>query len=258
MVNREEFIKKAKAGVQKAFSRRDLLIMQAVRSVDDLDETKNTLFTRVLDWTKFNFPEIDISNEETLCAVIGRFGVKENFDYTALAEIVGDNKATELMEAAENSYGAEFKAEDIKPLRELAAKTRELYIARKELEKYVELAAKQIFPNICELIDPLLTGRMITTAGGLERFAKMPGSTIQVLGAEKALFKHLHKGSKPPKHGLLFQSPLVRDAKEDRRGRIARALAAKLAIAAKADFYTHNSIGAKLRKDLDERISKIE
>jgi len=112
--------------------------------------------------------------------------------------------------------------------------------------------------NLSYLTDPLLASRLVTIAGGLARLAKMPGSTIQVIGAEKALFKHLRKGTKPPKHGILFQSPLVRGSPLEERGRIARTLAAKLTIAAKADYFTGNFIAEKLKEGLDKRLKEIK
>ena len=98
----------------------------------------------------------------------------------------------------------------------------------------------------------------MTITGGLERLAKLPASTIQVIGAENALFKHLKTGSLPPKHGIIFNSAYIRSAPFEQRGRIARSLAAKLSIAAKADFYTGNFIAGKLKADLDKRVKAIQ
>ncbi|MFH0713695.1 MAG: hypothetical protein V1722_04045 [Candidatus Micrarchaeota archaeon] len=258
VTEREAFLKKAKAGVKKAFSRRDLLVMQAVRSIDDTDKAKNVLFTRVVEWFKLNFPEADVQNEEVLCKVVAIFGKKENFEYNTLAEITGEVKAAEIIEITANSFGAEISDADANALKEISASTLNLFESRKKIEKYVGKAAVEAFPNLCAFLDPLLAARLVTIAGGLERLAKMPGSTIQVLGAEKALFKHLRKGTNPPKHGILFQSPLVRNAKEGNRGKIARSLAAKLALAARADFYTGHFIADKLKANLEKRIGELK
>ncbi len=116
----------------------------------------------------------------------------------------------------------------------------------------------EIAPNIKELAGPLLGARLIAKAGGLKKMAELPASTIQVLGAEKALFRHLTKGTRPPKHGILFQHPWVRNAKRWQRGKIARSLAAKLAIAAKEDYFEGRFIADKLKKELEERIEEIK
>ncbi|MEW5955783.1 MAG: hypothetical protein AB1626_04585, partial [Candidatus Micrarchaeota archaeon] len=128
---------------------------------------------------------------------------------------------------------------------------------RKELEAYLEQQASTTLKNLAFLTDALTASRLVARAGGLERLAKMPASTIQVLGAERALFKHLRKGTSSPKHGIIFQSTIVRGAPPDQRGKIARALAAKLAIAAKADFYSHEFIAPKLKADLEIRLKEI-
>ncbi len=255
---REAFLKKTKQEVKKAFGKRDLIVMQAVRSIDDMDQAKNLLYMRVLEWFKLSFPEAQVQNEETLCKVAAVFGRKENLEYSTLAEICGEVKAAELIESVEHSFGAELSEGDAEGIRQLAGAAVNLFASRSVMEKFVTTTAKEAFPNLCHLLDPLLAARLVTMSGGLERMAKMPGSTIQLLGAEKALFKHLHRGSKPPKHGILFQCTLVRGAKDEHRGQIARTLASKLALAARADFYTGNFIAEKLKKDLDKRISELK
>ncbi len=255
---REAFLKKAKQGVKQALSRRDLSIMQAVRSIDDLDQAKNLLYTRVMEWFRLNFPEVDIQNEETFCKVVATFGKKENFEFNTLAEVCDEVKAAEMIERAEHSFGANLTDEDTEALKVLAASAYATFETRRQIEKNTEKAVKETLPNLAYLIEPLLAARLVTLGGGLERLAKTPSSTIQLLGAEKALFKHLRRGSKPPKHGILFQSPMVRGAKAGHAGQIARTLAGKLALAARADFYTGNFIAEKLKKSLDKRISEIK
>ena len=121
----------------------------------------------------------------------------------------------------------------------------------------MEAQARENAKNISTLIEPLLTARLISLAGGLEKLAKMSASTIQVIGAEKALFKHLRTGTQPPKHGLIFQSPLINAAPLHQRGKISRALATKLSIAAKADWFTGRFIADKLKATLDARLKQI-
>ncbi|MEM0320545.1 MAG: hypothetical protein QXS67_03955, partial [Candidatus Nezhaarchaeales archaeon] len=112
--------------------------------------------------------------------------------------------------------------------------------------------------NLKELIGPVLGARLIALAGGLERLAKLPASTIQLLGAEKALFRALRTGSKPPKHGVIFQYPEIHRSPKWQRGKIARALAGKIAIAARVDFFTGEYIADELKEDLKNRIKEIK
>lgn len=256
-MKREEFLARAKKKVQQQLSRKDLLIIQAVRTVDDIDEAKALLYERLLEWFKMNFPNVDLQNEESLCRIIAEFGGRDYFDFNRLQEIVGEKKATELMAKAESSYGASFDLQDRNAVSALAKTILSLIETRKSLESYISKESEALMNNVSFLTDPLLAGRLLQTAGSLERLAQMPASTLQVMGAEKALFKHLRTGSKPPKHGIIFQSNLIRGAPLKQRGKIARALSTKLSIAAKADFYTKHFIAEKLEADLEKRLKEI-
>jgi len=116
---------------------------------------------------------------------------------------------------------------------------------------------KTIAPNTSEIIGPLIGARLLSLAGGMDRLAMLPASTIQVLGAEKALFRFKKEGGKPPKHGVIFQHPLINKAPRSSRGKIARVLAAKISTAAKADFFTKRDISDELREDLERRLMEI-
>ncbi len=253
---RKRLLEKAKAGVQKAFARKDASLIHAVRAIDDLDEIKSLLSQRLSEWVKINFPELALSEERT-ADVFAEFGAKEFFQERKLAELVGEQKAREVMEKAHASYGAVFEETDANAVRGIAGLVKDLFKTRRELVEFIQVKAKQAMPNISLLVEPLLAARLVSTAGGLEKLAGMPASTIQVIGAERALFKHLRSGSLPPKHGIIFQSTLINAAPAAHRGKIARALAAKLAIAAKADFYTGNFIALKLKQDLEKRLARI-
>jgi rRNA biogenesis protein Nop56/Nop58 len=117
---------------------------------------------------------------------------------------------------------------------------------------------KEVAPNITALVGPTLGARLLSLAGSLEDLAKMPASTIQVLGAEKALFRALRKKGRPPKHGVIFQYPDIHTSPRWQRGKIARALAAKLAIAARVDQFSGRFIGDKLNEELKKRIEEIK
>ncbi len=256
-MKREDFLAKAKKRVQKALSRKDLLVIQAVRTVDDIDQAKALLYERLLEWFKTNFPDVDLQNEESLCRVVAEFGARDYLEFNRLQEIVGEKRATELMQKAESSYGAPFDLQDRNAVAALAKGVLQLIETRAKLEAYISKESEALMKNVSFLTDPLLAARLLQTAGSLERLANMPASTLQVMGAEKALFKHLRTGSLPPKHGIIFQSNLIRGAPLKQRGKIARALSTKLSIAAKADYYTQHFIAEKLKASLESRLKEI-
>ena len=134
----------------------------------------------------------------------------------------------------------------------------QMYDTLLELESYIKTTSKAIMPNATYLTDEKIAAELLSKAGSLERLATMPASTIQLLGAEKALFKHIKFGSKPPKYGVLFKLADISTGPRDKRGRIARAYATKVSIGLKADFFTHNFIAEKLKEDLEKTIKKIK
>jgi len=125
------------------------------------------------------------------------------------------------------------------------------------LQNQIEIDMKTIAPNTSKIIGPLIGARLIAIAGGMQRMAMLPASTIQLLGAEKALFRFKKEGGKPPKHGIIFQHPLINRAQKTERGKIARLLANKISVAIKADVFTKRDIANKLQQDIDIRLQEI-
>ena len=133
-----------------------------------------------------------------------------------------------MAEVAAASMGADLDDEDLAQIQDMCKKILELYSVRQSLENYVESVMEEVAPNTKAIGGSLLGARLIAIAGGLMNLAKLPASTMQILGAEKALFRSLKTKARPPKHGIIFQHPLIHDAKRWQRGKIARALAGKL------------------------------
>jgi nucleolar protein 56 len=125
------------------------------------------------------------------------------------------------------------------------------------LEYLIETDIQKIAPNITYLIGPLIGARLISHAGGLQHLACLPASTIQILGAEKALFRYKKEGGKPPKHGVIYQHASINQAPRKNRGKIARLYATKLATAAKADMFTHRNITQQLQQEITNRLTEI-
>jgi len=144
--------------------------------------------------------------------------------------------------------------EKIQPFRNTLSKVNEEI---KRLEQQIDADMKHIAPNISKIVGPLIGARLISLAGGMRKLALMPTSTVQILGAEKALFRFKKEGGKPPKHGVLFQHLLINKSPKTERGRIARILAAKTATAARADAFTKRDIADELLEELTVRIQEV-
>lgn len=258
---REVSVELTKLKVKRAGEKRDLMIAQAILSIDDLDKTANLFIGRIREWYGLHFPELDrmIEKHETYARLVSNLGKRPNFTIEGLEEeSLPANKITQIAEAADRSMGADLTNTDIEQIQNLCKQILGLYSLRQALQSYADLTVKEVAPNVQALVDSLLAARLIASAGGLIKLAKMPASTIQVLGAEKALFRALKTGTRPPKHGIIFQSPLIHDAKKWQRGKLARALAGKLAIAARTDAFSIRYIGDYLKVNLEKRVAEIK
>ncbi len=247
--------------LRSAAQKRDLLAAQAIRAIDDIDKTVNLYVARLREWYSVHFPELNdlVKEHEDYVKIVAELGHRSNITKENLVSLgFSESKAEKIAEAARSSIGADLSEFDIEAVQTLARITAELYRLRRQLTEYIEQIMKEVAPNITALVGPLLGARLISLAGGLDKLARLPASTIQVLGAEKALFRALRTGGKPPKHGIIFQYPDIHRSPRWQRGKIARALAAKLAIAAKVDAFSGRFIGDKLREDLRKRIEEIK
>jgi nucleolar protein 56 len=148
--------------------------------------------------------------------------------------------------------GGPLLPEDEEHLKSLASNLVSLYAYRESLEGLIKGVAEEAVPNLSVVAGPVLAAKLIEKAGNLKKLAMMPSGTVQLLGAEKALFRSKKTGAKPPKHGLIFQHSYIHAKPRKLRGKAARSLAAKISIAARADAFSGNPIGAELRRQLDE------
>jgi len=249
-----------KLRVKRALEKRDLIVAQAIQTLDDLDKAVNLFMSRVREWYGIHFPELDrlIDKHETHARLVFKLGSKDNFTEEKLEkEDIPRSNAKKIAKSAETSMGADLTETDLTQIQTLCKSVLKLYQLRQTLEEYLDTTMEEVAPNVKAITDSLLGARLIALAGGLTNLAKMPASTIQVLGAEKALFRSLKTGTRPPKHGILFQHALLHEAKKWQRGKIARAIAGKLAIAARADAFGSRYIGEELKADLEKRVEEI-
>jgi len=247
--------------IRTAAEKRDQLIAQAIETIDDIDKTLNLFASRIREWYGLHFPELNklIDEHRTYIRLVKELGLRKNYTRENLQKVgFPPEMVKELEESAKTSMGANIAEEDMKPLQKFASITLKLYQLRKELEEYIDESMKETAPNIRGLVGSLLGARLISLAGSLEELARMPASTIQVLGAEKALFRALRTGARPPKHGVLFQYPAIHGSPRWQRGKIARAVAGKLAIAARIDAFSGEYMADELKADLEKRIEEIK
>ena len=224
---------------------RDKSLVQAIREFDDLIEVANLLSERLHEWYGLYFPELaDLAKDDRYAYLIAAKGDRES-----ILEELG----TEL-----ESMGADLEPADLEAVRSLARNLYDIYDSMRSTEDYITSLVKDISPNMCAILGGPLSARLISLAGGLERLASLPSSTVQLLGAEKAMFRHLRSGKRPPKHGVIYQYPDLRKAPYWQRGNIARALAGKVLIAAKVDAYGGEFCGDRLAEELKVRIADIK
>ena len=163
-----------------------------------------------------------------------------------------------MLSAIPGDIGGDLREPDLAIIRNLASAIDTLYNSRKNLEDYVTEVMGTVAPNVTALVGPLIGARLISLAGSLKELSRKPSSTVQVFGAEKALFRSLKTGTDPPKHGIIYRVPEVHNATYWQRGKVARALAGKLSIAARIDAYSDRNDGQMLREDFLARVEEIK
>lgn len=245
----------ARTTIRKIHSNRELIIIRAVQLLIELDKFLNILSNKLREWYGIHFPELSnrIADPQIFTSIINAFGERSNFKLGSLKKMgLKDETAKNIIESALDSIGAPMGLEDMTPVQQLSSFLTYSYEHREGLEKYLRSVVYEVAPNLSEVAGPLLASKLIEKAGGLKKLAFLPSSKIQILGAEKAIFRAKKTKGKPPKHGLIFQHPYVNSRNRQNRGRAARIFAAKLAIAARADAFSGRKLGAQLKKELNE------
>ncbi|MBS7270024.1 MAG: C/D box methylation guide ribonucleoprotein complex aNOP56 subunit [Candidatus Freyarchaeota archaeon] len=248
--------------IKEEGEKRDKMIVQAVFSLDDIDNTLNLFSTRVREWYSLHFPELDkvVSSHQAFVQIVGELGLRSNFTTEKLKNLqrLPDETVSKIMGEVHKSMGAEISEDDMEILREVANETYRLFELRREVERYISEMMKEVAPNVNGIIGPLLGARLISLAGGINELARLPSSITQILGAEKALFRSKRTGAPPPKHGVIFRHAEINTAPWWQRGKIARVYAGKLAIAARIDAFTGEYVAEELKEDIKRRIAQIK
>ena len=227
----------------------DKHLIQAINSIDDIDEAISKLIERIREWYALYFPEMDlIKNNETYIKLI-----TENKTKGKIIEAKPDAFLNDVDEFDDE----DINEKDLEIIHNYGNSIYELQKTRKKIEKYIDEKMESIAPNLRTLVGPTLGAKLISHAGGIKRLSTYPSSTVQIMGAEKALFRHLRSGDRPPKYGLIYQHPKVRGSKWWNRGKIARLLSSRISLATRRDVYT-KKYDPEIYNKFVEDVEKIE
>lgn len=257
----------SRAKVKFNVHRADNMIIQSIALLDQLDKDVNTFSMRIREWYSYHFPElVKIVPENYMFAKVARF-IKNRKELTedkleGLEEIVMDSaKAQAILDASKSSMGMDISPIDLLNIEMFASRVVALADYRRQLAEYLRSKMADVAPNLATLIGDQVGARLIAHAGSLTNLAKYPASTVQILGAEKALFRALKTRSNTPKYGLLFHSTFIGRAGIQNKGRISRYLANKCSIASRIDCFSDqltNVFGEKLRQQVEDRLKFYE
>ena len=236
--------------IRESIKTNDVMIVETINSLEEIEDTAGKLIERLREWCTPYLPEMEkLHNHELYSKVIATQTSRENIINSGIL----DNTHVFLSE----NYDVDISESDLEIIKSFANSVYSLYESKNELEEYIDEKIKEVAPNMYDVAGANLAAKLIAHTNGLENLAKLPSSTIQIIGAEKAIFRHLKTGENPPKHGLIFQHPSIRGSNWWVRGKLARAVASKITIAARKDAFS-NEYDPNLKVELDERIEEIK
>ncbi|XP_019713013.1 nucleolar protein 58 isoform X2 [Hippocampus comes] len=241
----------------------DTMIVQAISLLDDLDKELNNYIMRCREWYGWHFPELGkvITDNLAYCKTVLKIGDRTNVASSDLSELLPEEVEAEVKLAAEISMGTEVSEQDISNIRHLCEQVIEISEYRAQLYDYLKNRMMAIAPNLTVMVGELVGARLISHAGSLLNLAKHPASTVQILGAEKALFRALKTRKDTPKYGLIYHASLVGQTTAKNKGKISRMLAAKTSLAIRYDALgedTNAEMGVENRAKLEARLRLLE
>lgn len=257
----------SRAKVKFNVNRADNMIIQSIALLDQLDKDINTFSMRVREWYGYHFPELIkiVADNSTYCRLTQLIGNRKELSeesLESLEEVVMDSaKAQAILDASRSSMGMDISPIDLINIERFSSRVVSLAAYRLGLQEYLRSKMSQVAPNLAALIGEVVGARLISHAGSLTNLAKYPASTVQILGAEKALFRALKTRGNTPKYGLIFHSTFIGRAAAKNKGRISRYLANKCTIASRIDCFSEvptSVFGDKLRGQVEERLSFYE
>ena len=241
-------------------SKGDVEVVQIIETLDVLKKSISLFSSRMREWYGLHFPELVdklIEDNVLIARLVSVLGKRDNFTYDKIDQEFGfkEAKINMLQKLASQSMGADI---DLSIIKKYANEILSLDDFTQELEEHLDTLMEQVAPNLLALVGGLIGAKLIAKAGSLKKLAFMPSSRIQLLGAEKALYRFLKTGEKRPKHGLIFQWNLIRGSKPHNRGKISRVISGKIGISAKVDYFGGEFVADVLSKGIKEKIHEIE
>jgi len=254
--------------VKMNVNRSDNMIIQAISLLDQMDKDINTFAMRVKEWYGWHFPELKklIADNEVYCKLCIAIKDKRTLSNPGMEKVVADLTgdeavAAEVVKIAAISMGMDFTEADFQNIETFAGRVSTLSTFRKSLFTYLTDKMNVVAPNLAALIGEQIGGRLISQAGSLTNLAKYPASTVQILGAEKALFRALKNKTNTPKYGLIFHSTYIGKAAKEHKGRISRYLANKASIASRLDCFMEEPnrvFGEILAQQVEDRLVHLD
>ncbi|KAL2002831.1 hypothetical protein VTN02DRAFT_5786 [Thermoascus thermophilus] len=248
----------------------DTMIVQAIGLLDDLDKELNTYAMRVKEWYGWHFPEMAklLNDNIAYARVVLKMGMRTNWESTDLTDILPEEIEAAVKNAADRSMGTEISEEDLENIQALAEQVVGFAEYRQQLASYLTARMTAIAPNLTALVGELVGARLIAHAGSLLNLSKSPASTIQILGAEKALFRALKTKHDTPKYGLIYHASLIGQATGKNKGKMARILAAKASLGLRVDALAEwegdvpdeerAALGMEARYNLERKLAAME
>ncbi|CAE6459467.1 unnamed protein product, partial [Rhizoctonia solani] len=255
----------SRAKVKFNVNRSDNMIIQAIALLDQLDKDVNTNAMRTREWYGWHFPELARLVPDSLqyakCARL--IGSKESLTENHIPELAAildddETRAKNVLDAARTSMGHDIAEIDLINISTFTDRVIELAEYRKSLTGYLTEKMNLVAPSLTSLIGERVGARLISHAGSLTNLSKYPASTVQILGAEKALFRALKTKGNTPKYGLIYHSSFIGRAGAKHKGRISRYLANKCSIASRIDYVPTAKFGDALRAQVEERLKFFE
>jgi nucleolar protein 56 len=244
--------------------RADTMIIQSIALLDQLDKDINTFAMRVREWYSWHFPELKQIVSDNFVFARSAAYIKDKSQLSeehlaGLTEIVGEEAISQrILKAARSSMGMDTSEQDMSNILIFTERMISLALYRKQLYSYLEEKMALVAPNLSTLVGETVAARLIQKAGSLTSLAKCPASTVQILGAEKALFRALKTKGNTPKYGLIYHSSFIGRASTKNKGRISRYLANKCSIASRIDSFIDEptkAYGEQLRMQVEERLN---
>jgi len=238
-INKEITRQQIKNSVNK-----DTLLIQAIDSLEELDKVINLLSKRLREWYGLYSPEIE----------------NRYYDHEQFVSIITKKSKSDILKELNvdetESMGSDLPEKDLAAIKKMVQELTSLFAYKRDLEMYLKELQQELCPNFVALAGSTIAAKLIAHAGSMKRLAEMPASTLQILGAEKALFRHLRNKQRnlPPKYGILHEHPLIQKAKHKDHGRVARALADKMSIAVRVDYFKGQFIGDKLKEEVMKKL----